>query len=217
MGLPVEHFPGDWSLYGFSALSIPWKSLMAVSNDDALLRNDGVYRWRVLSHGIPAESFATGANRIPKFSDVLLRFTRKAKSRNDYHMSMEVSFTNQMYAGAYVLKQDLQSEMKSVYNAETNATYVQSFSYMYDRPAQNCGAREKLKEDEYLVFRSRTVVDDCGQLVSARYGKIYGPWHYVGPRGMSIHSIYFNPTPNNTNLEDCHTAEGNEKTWRRNR
>ena len=72
---------------------------MAVSNDDALLRNDGVYRWRVLSHGIPAESFATGANRIPKFSDVLLRFTRKAKSRNDYHMSMEVSFTNQMYGG----------------------------------------------------------------------------------------------------------------------
>ena len=151
------------------------------------------------------------------FSDVLLRFTREVKSRNDYHMSMEVSFTNQMYAGAYVLKQDLQSEMRSVYHAETNAMYVQSFSYVYDRAAKKGVRQDKLEEDEYLVFRTRTIVDDRGRLVSARYGKIYGPWYYVGPRGMSIHGVYFNPTPNNVNLEDYHTVEDNEKIWNRNR
>jgi len=148
-----------------------------------------------------------------KFSDVLLRFSLTSKSRNDYHMSMEVSFTNQVFAGAYVLKQDSQSEMKSVYSADPGAPFVQSLVYRYDRPVQNSNLLEKLTEDKYMVFRSRTVVDENGHLISARYGKIYGPWHYVGPRGMSIRSVCFNPMPNDTNLEDARTVEDNERKW----
>ena len=148
-----------------------------------------------------------------KFSDVLLRFSLKTKNRNDYHMSMDVSFTNQMFAGAYVLKQDSQSEMKSVYNADPGASFAQSLKYQYDRPVRNGSLQEKLAEDEYLVFRTRTVVDEKGELVSSRYGKIYGPWHYVGPRGMSIRRVCFNLSPNDTNLEDSWTEEDNEKKW----
>lgn len=36
-------------------------------NGSAYLLSNNVFRWRVLSHGIPAESFATGANPVPKW------------------------------------------------------------------------------------------------------------------------------------------------------
>ena len=36
-------------------------------NGSAYLFANNVFRWRVLSHGIPAESFATGANPVPKW------------------------------------------------------------------------------------------------------------------------------------------------------
>lgn len=141
-----------------------------------------------------------------RYSDVLLRFTLKTAAHNDYHMKMEISFTNQLFAGAYNMKKDLKSEMASVYFADKKAAFTQLITYQYDRPATSCDVVEKLCADEYLVFRTRTEVDDKGNLVAARYGKIYGPWHYVGPRGMSICGVFFNPTPNDTNLEDAETA-----------
>lgn len=140
-----------------------------------------------------------------KNADVLLRFSLQETGRNDYHMRMDISFTNQLFSGAYVMKKDLKSDMASVYSADTNAIYSQTFSYQYDRPRIISDAAEKLCADEYFVFRTRTEVVN-GALTSARYGKIYGPWHYVGPRGMSISGVYFNPVLNDTNLEDAETA-----------
>lgn len=146
-------------------------------------------------------------------ADILLRFSQRKAGSDECHISMEISFTNQMYAGAYIMKKDKNSEMKSVYSADTNAVFSQSFEYRYDRPSGSGGFADKLQEDEYLVFRSRTVVDERGRLASAHYGKIYGPWHYVGPRGMSVYGIFFNPRKNDTNLEDAFTANINERKW----
>ena len=137
-----------------------------------------------------------------KDSDVLLRFTLKNPSRKDYHMRMEVSFTNMPYAGAYLMKKDDFSDFKNVYHADTNATYCQSFVYSFDRYPAKRPVSVELGEDEYLVFRTRTKVDENGRLVSANYGVLYGPWCFVGPRGMNIPFLLLNPTPNDTNLED---------------
>ena len=137
-----------------------------------------------------------------KYSDVLLRFTLKYPSRKDYHMRMEVSFTNMPYAGAYPMKKDGFSDFKNVYHADTNATYCQSFVYSFDRYPTKRPVSVELGEDEYLVFRTRTKVDENGRLMSANYGVLYGPWSFVGPRGMNIPFLLLNPTPNDTNLED---------------
>ena len=137
-----------------------------------------------------------------KDSDVLLRFTLKNPSRKDYHMRMEVSFTNMPYAGAYLMKKDDFSDFKNVYHADTNATYCQSFVYSFDRYPAKRPVSVELGEDEYLVFRTRTKVDENGRLVSANYGVLYGPWCFVGPRGMNIPFLLLNSTPNDTNLED---------------
>ena len=140
--------------------------------------------------------------------DMLLRFTLDNPSADDYRMTMEVSFTNNLYAGAYEMDRTSISEFQSVYHAETNMIYRQSFVYGFNQtPGKTPEYTTQLKSDKYLVFRTRTKVDTEGKLISAFYGKIYGDWNFVGPGGMSMAQFVFNPRPNDTNLEDEHTAE----------
>ncbi len=147
--------------------------------------------------------------------DMLLRFTLKNPTTDDYHMTMEVSFTNNPYAGAYEMDRARMSEFESVYHADTNAVYRQDFVYSFDQsPVKTPEYTTQLKSDKYLVFRTRTKVDAEGRLVSALYGKIYGDWNFVGPGGMSMAQFVFNTRPNDTNLEDEHTAECSRKCQR---
>lgn len=61
------------------------------------------------------------------------------------------------------------------------------------------------------MFRTRCVVDDEGKLVSAHYGKLMGEFN-GGFMALGFHcaygdqcGIFFNPTPNDPNLEDMET------------
>ena len=141
-------------------------------------------------------------------NDMMLRFALDNPARDDYHMTMEVSFTNNLYAGVYELARNKSSELESVYHADANAFYQQSLVYRFDRiPGKVSRYTQQLTSNNYLVFRTRTKVDAEGKLISAHYGKIYGDWNFVGPGGMSMELCVFNPTPNDTNLEDAYTAE----------
>lgn len=147
--------------------------------------------------------------------DMLLRFTLENPAADDYHMTMEVSFTNNLHAGAYELDRMMTSEFGSVYHADTNAVYRDSLAYRFDQsPDKTPGYTAHLKSGKYLIFRTRTKVDKKGRLVSAFYGKIYGEWNFAGPGGMSMAQFVFNPKPNDTNLEDEHTAEASRKGQR---
>lgn len=148
-------------------------------------------------------------------NDMLLRFALNNPTVDDYHMTMEVSFTNNLYAGAYEMERTKTSEFESVYHADTNAVYRQTFSYRFDQsPVKVPEYTTQLNSNRYLVFRTRTKVDSEGRLVSALYGKIYGDWNFVGPGGMSMSQFVFNTRPNDTNLEDEHTAEYSRKCQR---
>lgn len=152
-----------------------------------------------------------------RFTDMLVRIHVDAVDDiSDFKTSMEVSFTNNQYAGAYKLSKDSYSEMHTVYNADTNAAYQSSFLFVHERHPivrQNPivyveGMKEndtRLDDKSYLVFRTRTEVDEKGNLLSAHYGKIEGLWEFFG--SMRAASIQFNTTPNDTNLEDATTAE----------
>lgn len=75
---------------------------------------------------------------------------------------------------------------------------------------QVCGRGKDLQafrmydEAKCLCFRVRTKYDDKGKVVEAFYGKIYGDiamgWSYQGVSSVSF-LYYFNPTPNDRNLE----------------
>ena len=149
--------------------------------------------------------------------DMLVKITTESKDEiSDFKATMEISFTNNPYAGAYMQKKDKYSEMKSVYNADTNGVYQASFRFVYERhpvilekPIRHVSGMKvtdtRLDAESYLVFRTRTRVDSEGRLISAHYGKIYGVWEFFG--AMRAANVQFNSTPNDTNLEDRETAE----------
>ena len=64
---------------------------------------------------------------------------------------------------------------------------------------------DDLSEEEYLIFKSRIIRDKDGKIVSANHGKIYGKLEYRFSRDLKCGSVgfvyYFNPTPNDRNLE----------------
>jgi len=136
-------------------------------------------------------------------NDILLRyvFDRDPIVRGKTYASMEMSFTNNPYAGAYILKKDGWSDFQSCYVADTNNTFsIKSFKYESSRTREEIFKNEEFPEDSYIVFRTRTTVDRDGNLVSAHYGKIYGGWDY--PRLLHFGGTLFNSTPNDPNLED---------------
>ena len=146
--------------------------------------------------------------------DILLRFAREAKDALNYKISMEVSFTNNPYAGFYELEKDEASELKSVHFADTKSAYARKAeSYCYETTANRIISNTKLPQSRYLVFRTRTKVDESGNLVSAHYGKIYAPWDF--DEGMCFGRAFFNTTPNEPNLEDKETFDASELRIRR--
>lgn len=145
-------------------------------------------------------------------SDMLVRFHLEGDMPYDWSITMDVSFTNFPYAGAYRLKKDDWSDMKSVYYADTNANYLSEMSFRYAREKGNRHPIvEKLERDEYMVFRTRTKIDREGKLVSARYGKLYGPWHFEDAGGSQIYQVFLNNVDNDVNLEDAWTIETAKK------
>ena len=47
--------------------------------------------------------------------------------------------------------------------------------------------------------------------MSARYGKLYGPWHFEDAGGFRIHKVFLNRNDNDVNLEDTWTIENAKK------
>ena len=147
--------------------------------------------------GFDLEKFAwTPPYGNGKNDDILIRFNYQA--RNKYYTdwsTMDISFTNNPYAGFYMLNKDSYSEMKNPYSVDTNQTFLSTNTY------GTVGTKENiLGSGSCLVFRTRTKVGEDGQLVSANYGMIYGRW--TTEFGMKAEAIFFNPRPNDTNLED---------------
>lgn len=136
-----------------------------------------------------------------RHADVLLRFSSFRKSLCDYKYIMDVSFTNNPYAGVYLMKEDKSSKLTTVYEADTNATYRVSFRTIKEQTPGNSRQWDFLDSDSYLVFRTRTRTDKQGNLVGSHYGKIMGRW-VSGKEFMILSDGCFNPIENDTNIED---------------
>ena len=138
-----------------------------------------------------------------KEADVNLRFSSRTTKRfTDYKYVMEVCFTNHPYGGAYIVDADANSDLKSPYEADTNATFVQRFVFRQEKKSANSPPRQDYPTNgTYLVYRTRTVVDEDGNLKLGHYGKIQGPW-LSGEKVMILDDGCFNPVPNDPSIED---------------
>ena len=197
---------GKWQPYGKTRTVV----LKRIKNPIRLRDPDARYRYKS-----PVSGEWTGFDLVcgdwmpplgkGKSADMMVRYVREPRP-DGYFKSLDISFTNNPYAGVYLMDKDSYSEMDSVYEANTNGEYVGNLRYEFERTAKGNHMISELGSGQYLVFRIRTKVDDDGNLISAHYGRIMGALQYLEKGGMVLGPVFFNPTPNDTNLEDAETA-----------
>lgn len=131
-----------------------------------------------------------------KVIDMVVQFENIGDSSP--YRKLFVEFPGEMN-GAYVRKKDDYSVLKSHYHAMTNGVYE---TRIENSDGRRGPAHVLLSGGDYLVFRVRCKVDKHGKLISAQYGKIYGPFdYYVQSKNKMRLSTMFNPVENDTNLE----------------
>ena len=105
-------------------------------------------------------------------------------------------------SGLQVLTLDSSSDLQSVYSAPEEG-YARELVWERERTKFEIKKSKELDKDEYVVFRTRVVTNEKGELVGAHYGKIYGPIRYgrMGESHRLMFNYYFNPVENDRNIE----------------
>lgn len=197
---------GKWQPYGEKRVIVLYRYENPIEMPGAYERTDV----KIPAFGKWLQYDLEKGNWLPPYGDgscpdVLLRFSYDAKNRYwDYVATMDVSFTNNPCAGFYVKKKERGSELECDYHANNNADYLTTFHFTKDGNSLDGTGCKQVENDEYVVYRTRTKVDESGNLVSAHYGKIVGGW-FFSELMTFYHGYVFNPTPNDTNLEDAET------------
>ena len=197
---------GKWQPYGTTKI-MSLKKVESLGKLCVFPDSKRMCRWKIPAHdrwiGFDLEVFdwVEPAGK-GKYDDVLIRFRSEMKNQYfDFHFDMDISFTNNPYAGVYERKKDKFSMFEWDYNADTSCVFKDSLSFWCEHRPGKRGVKQCLAEDSYLVFRTRTKVDEEGNLKEAHYGVISGEW-MSGSETMRISDGCFNPIPNDTNIED---------------
>ena len=103
--------------------------------------------------------------------------------------------------GAYVCKQTGNANFPATHRADLTEGYCSSIPIRISENNGKLWLQEGpvIAKDEYMVIRSRVKYDKLGNVVSANYSKIVGPWE-IGSMMCPFETV-FNPRPNDTNLE----------------
>jgi len=106
--------------------------------------------------------------------------------------------------GMIVNNTDTESQFLSRHEAQENG-YEPQVYFVTDRTPSKILQNIELEKTEYLTFRSRILRDDNGNIISSNYGKIYGISYGRVDATSGKVSItllyYFNPIPNDRNIE----------------
>lgn len=133
--------------------------------------------------------------------DMLYVYEEERTDKANYDLTRSLIFPG-TGNGCYMKKKEEYCTLMSDHEARLD-NYSSNSVLRIVRKDGNYVVREtRISEDDYLIFRARSQYDEKGNMISAHYGKIYGP---VGVPG-SINQIvsftyYFNPTPNDRSLE----------------
>jgi len=139
---------------------------------------------------------------VGKQSDVFLRVNRSVLSREDFDLTLQVTFTNSS-DGLHTVTPISVSAFKSPRRAPTDG-YKTSYERNMGRKPHTGFFNTDLLAAEYCVFRVRTVLDEDGRIKSTHYGKITSGFKVVGYLAEKVtikFTYYLNPTPNDRNLE----------------
>ena len=126
--------------------------------------------------------------------DILIRYsnTNTGPGALNYSRQLEITFDN-TNDGILVLPVDGNSILHSLYEAPENG-YSHNLLLQEDMTTFKIIKQVELDANHYAIFRVRSVADGGGNIVSANYGKLYGPIQYGVLSGHHIiFKYYFNP------------------------
>ena len=109
------------------------------------------------------------------------------------------------FDGAYTCKLNKESTLQTVHQADTNGTYQSRLLYWKKRDQNRKFSRHILSEDDILVLRTRSRVDENGNFAGAQYSMIVGGLEFGGSKnafGLIRFRALVNPTFNDPNLEE---------------
>lgn len=134
-------------------------------------------------------------------ADVFFTYRAEIKDYWTGKKELIIACTNRL-DGFYRAQKETWTEFNSVYEAAVD-DYRATVNLILDATKEKMLKSEGINESEYLVFRVRAVIDDKGEIISANYGKIYGRVEYGAGEKLDRlrFTYYFNPTPNDRNLE----------------
>ena len=124
----------------------------------------------------------------------------EVRTNSSYRSRGIFEFTGK-FNGAYVQKKNPCKSFSFVYAADTNATYNGTLDfYAWEKNASMYRESLLVGNESFLVVRSRASQDANGRLLSCHYSLV-GGCIYATEREFHLDVSFFNPTPNDTNLE----------------
>ena len=134
-------------------------------------------------------------------ADVLFEYHSDIKDFWTGKKELAIACTNRV-DGFLIAQKDMWSDFKSAYEAPGDE-YQPTVHLILDATKDKILKSEQIQESQYLTFRVRSKLDDKGTLISANYGKIYGPIDYGAGEKLDRlrFTCYFNPTANDRNIE----------------
>ena len=104
--------------------------------------------------------------------------------------------------GAYIRKKGDDASFNTAYAADTNAVYLSRIPFSSEKDLSSnkvVSVSLILDSDEYMVMRTRAMYDAIGNPTNWCYSKVEGK--IVVNRNFWFEKIFFNPRPNDPNLE----------------
>jgi len=139
-------------------------------------------------------------------SDFIFYATNRQRSVRDFDYTLLLTFPNEADGIQAADSQNLhkESELKLDYHSPEDGYISRWEQFRSRRPKK--GETNNIDRDRKYYFRVRTKVDEHGNIISAHYGKIHGDFLQF--------TCYFNPVPNDRNIEfdpDKNLFEGRDR------
>ena len=209
MGAEHDVKDGKWQPYGeeMSILLKPIKKPIKLCSVPVKGHKfiDAICEW--VGYDLEKNDFVKpyGTGVVPDF-EVYLDWDRVYYIADCKRAGYKIRFS-EPWSGYYPIQIEPESDFPTPYNADANATFLQNAEF-YDRYGGK-RLRNTFDKSKCWVIRSRCKIDERGRLIAANYSVV----RFLGMSGSrELKAGFcfvgaFNPTPNDTNLEDEEIAK----------
>lgn len=129
--------------------------------------------------------------------DMLVSITTREKrnGKDEWREAETLTFHFPNPGDGIQLHEKVSSLFPTTHHVNSQQSFLQTMIF------STVNARYMVDEKHYLTFRTRTEYNTDGTIKRVYYGKIHGIVEMIDDSYLELQAVYFNPTPNDTNLE----------------